>query len=317
MSAFAKSSPKTFSLLGSIQLIMEFARLWTIVFFVLGLFFSTGSVGIRRYESDLYENDFCGLDRSVYSGKCKKIKKCVHLLAEKKNIEICAFNGNAADETLVCCSREDFYKSRTLIGEGPLDYQTCLEQYKHLRPVVNDEEELSHFTVNGVEVKDGEFPHMAAIGWMKWDSFTVEWHCGGSLISETHVLTAAHCTSLAGRKPNIVRLGDNDLTSSDDDQNVQEFDISGIIKHPHYDASTNENDIAIIQIRESVVYGVQQNSWTCNANNSITGRLLMWFLHASSAIYLRQNILKPQVLVRTVSGRKPTSYQKFFLNLCR
>lgn len=232
---------------------MEFPRLRSIVFFILYLFSTTDSLGIRRYESELYENDFCGLDPSVYSGKCKKIKKCVSLLVEKKDIEICAFNGIAADETLVCCSRKDFYKSRTMIGEGPLDYQTCLKQYKHLRPVVSDQEELSHFTVNGVDVKDGEFPHMAAIGWMKWDSFTIEWHCGGSLISESHVLTAAHCTSVAGRKPNIIRLGDNDLTSSDDDQNVQEFDISGIIKHPYYNPSTSENDIAIIQMRESVV----------------------------------------------------------------
>lgn len=237
---------------------MGFPCLWTIVFVIFGMFSSTDSVGIRRYESELYENDFCGLDSSVYSGKCKKIKKCVNLLASQKNIEICAFNGIAADETLVCCSREDFYRSRTMIGEGPLDYQSCLEQYKHLRLVVSNQEELSHFTVNGVDVKDGEFPHMAAIGWMRWDSFEIEWHCGGSLVSETHVLTAAHCTSVAGRKPNIVRLGDNDLSSSEDDQNVQEFYISGIIKHPRYDSSTNAHDIAIIQIRESVVYGGDQ-----------------------------------------------------------
>lgn len=234
---------------------MEFPQCWTVVFFIPGLFSFSDSVGIRRYESELIENDFCGLDPSVYSGKCKKIRQCVSLLAEKKTIEICGFNGIAADETLVCCSRDDFYKSRTMIGEGPLDYQTCLKQYKHLRTVVSNREELSHFTVNGVDVEDGEFPHMAAIGWMKWDSHAVEWNCGGSLISETHVLTAAHCTSVAGRQPNIVRLGDNDLTSSDDDQNVQQFEISGIIKHPSYDSSTNENDIAIIQISDSVVYG--------------------------------------------------------------
>lgn len=29
------------------------------------------AVGIRRYHVDLFENDHCGLNPSIYSGKCK------------------------------------------------------------------------------------------------------------------------------------------------------------------------------------------------------------------------------------------------------
>lgn len=209
------------------------------------------STGIKRYSRDLFENDLCGFDYSVYSGKCKKIKNCVNLLAEKKVIEICSFNGDAADETLVCCSREDFYKSRSANREGPVDYDACLDKYKHLRNV--DNTMLSEFTVNGVDVKAGEFSHMAAIGWLKWNDFAVDWNCGGALVTDKFVLTAAHCQSVDGRQPNVVRLGDVDLTSSHDDLHVQQFGILSIVRHPSYKSTGNNHDIALIQIKGQVV----------------------------------------------------------------
>lgn len=46
--------------------------------------------------------------------------------------------------------------------------------------------------VGGEKTKNGEYPHMAAIGWRTLDG-TLSFKCGGSLISDRFVLTAAHC----------------------------------------------------------------------------------------------------------------------------
>lgn len=52
-------------------------------------------------------------------------------------------------------------------------------------------EQSTALIVGGTKTKNGEFPHMVAIGYKDLDQ--IRFFCGGSLISDRFVLTAAHC----------------------------------------------------------------------------------------------------------------------------
>lgn len=64
------------------------------------------------------------------------------------------------------------------------NYKSLFDIKKYKQP--------NKFIVGGTKAKAKEFPHMAAIGFDTSDG--IVWACGGTLISERFVLTAAHCT---------------------------------------------------------------------------------------------------------------------------
>ncbi|XP_037092372.1 transmembrane protease serine 9-like isoform X4 [Pollicipes pollicipes] len=104
--------------------------------------------------------------------------------------------------------------------------------------------------VGGQEATPGEFPWIAGIfkGRRQF--------CGGSLIDETHILTAAHCvahmTSYDVRRL-VVRLGDHDI-STPDERSHEEYQVARIIRHKGFSDQTLHTDIALLTLTEPVKY---------------------------------------------------------------
>ncbi len=76
--------------------------------------------------------------------------------------------------------------------------------------------------------------------------------CGGSLISMSHVLTAAHCVDGMTESQVDVVVGRTVLSNSDEGELRR---VSFILMHPDYNPKTFENDVAIIRLNKPIIEG--------------------------------------------------------------
>ncbi|KAG8223982.1 hypothetical protein J437_LFUL012085, partial [Ladona fulva] len=116
----------------------------------------------------------------------------------------------------------------------------------------------------------------------------VSWLCGGTLISERYVMTAAHCALLSSKKPVVVRLGELDLSTNDDDVEPVDYAIESVELHPKFVVTTRYHDIALIRLAKPVkfttticpacLYNVNSRGRAVSStgvdNNELTDRIL-------------------------------------------
>ncbi|XP_058126490.1 uncharacterized protein LOC131285613 [Anopheles ziemanni] len=135
------------------------------------------------------------------------------------------------------------YNERTTLRDCPKRFYSNVGDF--LRPVGG---------LGGVRAYRGEFQHMVAIGWTR-SNISVQYLCGGSLITNKFVLTAAHCAADSENiPPDTVRIGDTDLGSPEDDNFAQQIKIARFIKHPQYRVSKAYFDVALIELQRQATF---------------------------------------------------------------
>lgn len=119
--------------------------------------------------------------------------------------------------------------------------------------------------VGGKNASMGAYPWIARIGYTgipRTGVYEIVYKCGGSLINNYYVLTAAHCvTELPeGYKVAGIRLGEHDTQTNPDCENgycgepVQDFQPESIAFHKQYNNPRFKNDIAVIRLNRPVVF---------------------------------------------------------------
>lgn len=103
--------------------------------------------------------------------------------------------------------------------------------------------------VGGQNAAPGQFPWQISLQRRSGTGFSHS--CGGSILNERWVVTAAHCVDGTRARNLRVVAGDHNRTQNEGVE--QTVNISRIVEHPNYDSFTSENDIALLELSASLI----------------------------------------------------------------
>ncbi|XP_039492762.1 beta-fibrinogenase brevinase-like isoform X1 [Drosophila santomea] len=168
-------------------------------------------------------------------GDCLPYHRCLYAKKLKK-VPYCA-------DGSVCC------RPPTRPTNNSPSSRAC-QDYSNDQSFCPPELLISHS--NGTDRHERQY--MAVIGKRSRGSATEkpEWICGGTVIHERYVLTAAHCILLVDEDPDFfVGLGAYNKSES------QVYPVVKAIHHRDYDELSLVNDIALLQLNETIVFNAK------------------------------------------------------------
>lgn len=171
--------------------------------------------------------------------------------------------------------------------------------------------------INGNRTALFEFPWMALLSYQTPTG--VDFRCGGTIINDRYILTAAHCiTNLSNLRLLGVRCGEHNISSEIDCEGgenpeyvtcappVQDMTIEDTIPHPNYNPTTYSDDIGLIRLAAPLNVSVESVKAIClptiaslrNINFTST-RLIVTGWGATETGRRSSELLKVEIAVTT------------------
>nr|AQM58395.1 venom s1 protease 17 [Pristhesancus plagipennis] len=107
--------------------------------------------------------------------------------------------------------------------------------------------------IGGEEAGLHEFPLIAALVTPK----LMIGFCGGTIVTEYHVLSAAHCFGPMKGRPLAVSVGEHDLDRKDETPYTQVIPVAKVIEHAEYNRLAHHNDIALVVLESAIKFNKQ------------------------------------------------------------
>lgn len=107
--------------------------------------------------------------------------------------------------------------------------------------------------VGGKGAAFGEFPWQVLVRESTWLGLFTKNKCGGVLISNRYVITAAHCQP--GFLASLVAVfGEFDISGELESKRSISRNVKRVIVHRQYDPATFENDLALLELEHPVQF---------------------------------------------------------------
>ncbi|CAB3262319.1 unnamed protein product [Arctia plantaginis] len=235
---------------------------------------------ILSVKCQLEEGADCFSQADNLKGRCVNLKRCLSVLTDirtKKYPQLCSFSGR---DPIICCTDCELVNNTSnyfagadgaiYLKSGRKAKDKCQEYVASLNYPCPKREGLSRqleymdkkcfvyeavfgaVAVGGKDANRSEFPQMALLGY--GDTLdTAQWLCGGSVISERFILTAAHCVfSKSVGTVKYAAMGI--LKRTDPPETWQRYNVKRAIRHPEYKPPSKYNDIALLEVDRTIKF---------------------------------------------------------------